>query len=1532
MDTFLFPQPMVLSGPIVQLIQTPSGATQLVTTSSSPNNNAVGGGNNGNGGGQPVVSASSNKNSSVNSSRSTKQILPKPPGNGANSQSGGSSKHNSQANNNGSGTNNSTVNSNNNGGNHGARSLVTNMPSNVNSVGTTLTTGPLSTGPGQTTITPQILLGPPGNQKMSFITSNPPGTFLLNQVIPGLGSQPILIQGNLNNIGGPLQLTLRQQQPQSVVTVSSANGTSVSVASSQGSSTPLISTLAGQTSSSVQRSTHSTPTYLFSNHGSTMTGTTAPTMVMSGQHNFRGQNIIFTRPPNLIGQTGSMVQGPGTGAPTANQAQTVPQFIQIQTANGPMLVALQTTPTLGPPNGGSPIIQTHVTPSPQAVPITSTIMPLQSSGTVGNQNASNHPTLHTILQTSSAESLNQSSLTQQSGAPLSANSIIFSQSGNVITSQSITTSTTLTPHQHQHQQHQHQHQHHPQTPHSSSIRGNSKARKEPKGLNLADLLKETGILQDSSPPQSPSSITIRQTSTDGDLTNSLLSQTDITQANSLGPGTTPTMLDNSHANQAQPTMLTFPDQGSQASNILIAPGHGMTPGTTHQLRLSLAADGSVILQPNLGPSVSTANTILSNPSNLTNQTGTSTQLIQDLGSTSMASISNSKFIDTLRDSCGPGSSQPSPDSTTPTLDASTPTSASTISTISLTNVKSSSPAITTIASSPVLSHKQTLMQHLNAGSTMKVGDSVTSMTITPIMGPSYRDDSKSSSPFIPLTITSESIRESTNHKTTIKQESSSKSMMDHSSSESKTEIVSVPLTDMLNSNNPCNVSVTPSSSTSTSTTTLTMSNCDSLVQNPSMPVLLTNASLIIPDNDASTNNSNHKLSSGPSAPSNNRSHVLTPTNTNNSASPLTNSIPSLSSGQQMSSVSSLSSSAAPTLVDQNGFQFVQISLNNQEFIERLEAQIKNLRALKSPKEDQKKLLQELLSLQKRMSEAKIQPQSSMYGESKVILTSLSQPSHTPELLITQPQQLQQTQQQPQQLQRKPISSPGPQSLPQEIQSHLQQMFSESQHETEQHHQQQTQHTSMPSILPKTAHLQTSSQLNQPQSPNPQFNIIKLNSSTNSNQLHPNQPQLVTATQQQAQNVRLINQTNANNLDGNTTIQVGTQLITIAASPVKPSIQSSLQTTSHQKQSSGGSNATTIQVVRIGTPNTSTSSTNSVNKYFKAPLESPQLESEKTKAKICRFFQQQAAADQAAATKPDTKTPFKSRSDACKRLLRYHVFNAPVPTEEQLSKVDRDFEVISESLLKRKNELFNRFRYNLLKSNMIETPKAEYVMLNKLFINDENISLQRDKDLVAQGKELELPPPPESWKKIIRDSLEEEEQLSINRKRKSSALDEDFLADCTEIKKYDIEDRESGDTDDDEDDSEDEDDEEENAAEDIAKYLGSNHHSESVPDLGYYPDFSNNPGIALPTDVNSLNNPYTQRNGTQEMAYNNEEWKGTNFVSNNRRIDVWNNRYDNENDFAVSTILEGGENGESADHETDLDLSSIQFLDLVNCHW
>lgn len=121
---------------------------------------------------------------------------------------------------------------------------------------------------------------------------------------------------------------------------------------------------------------------------------------------------------------------------------------------------------------------------------------------------------------------------------------------------------------------------------------------------------------------------------------------------------------------------------------------------------------------------------------------------------------------------------------------------------------------------------------------------------------------------------------------------------------------------------------------------------------------------------------------------------------------------------------------------------------------------------------------------------------------------------------------------------------------------------------------------MPSILPKITSTNqqltsTTQQLNQPNSPNPStFNtLIKLNNSNSSNsnsnnnsnnstsnvnQLHQvTQSQIVTASQQ-AQNVRILTPGNTTNIDGNTTIQVGTQLITIAASPSAKSstIQSS----------------------------------------------------------------------------------------------------------------------------------------------------------------------------------------------------------------------------------------------------------------------------------------------------------------------------------------------------------------------------------------
>lgn len=76
---------------------------------------------------------------------------------------------------------------------------------------------------------------------------------------------------------------------------------------------------------------------------------------------------------------------------------------------------------------------------------------------------------------------------------------------------------------------------------------------------------------------------------------------------------------------------------------------------------------------------------------------------------------------------------------------------------------------------------------------------------------------------------------------------------------------------------------------------------------------------------------------------------------------------------------------APTALNQPQ-PVVQISLNNQEFLDRLETQIKSLSAIKTPTQDQETLLQELISLQKKMLQAKNSGDNSS-GDGNIILTS-----------------------------------------------------------------------------------------------------------------------------------------------------------------------------------------------------------------------------------------------------------------------------------------------------------------------------------------------------------------------------------------------------------------------------------------------------------------------------------------------------------------------------------------------------------------
>ncbi|XP_026539094.1 BRD4-interacting chromatin-remodeling complex-associated protein-like isoform X1 [Notechis scutatus] len=110
-----------------------------------------------------------------------------------------------------------------------------------------------------------------------------------------------------------------------------------------------------------------------------------------------------------------------------------------------------------------------------------------------------------------------------------------------------------------------------------------------------------------------------------------------------------------------------------------------------------------------------------------------------------------------------------------------------------------------------------------------------------------------------------------------------------------------------------------------------------------------------------------------------------------------------------------------------------------------------------------------------------------------------------------------------------------------------------------------------------------------------------------------------------------------------------------------------------------------------------------------------------------FILQQLQKDQAQAVTPD-KSQFRSLRDAVQRLLSYHVCQGSLPTEEDLRKVDNEFESAATHLLKRTQSMLNKYRCLLLEDAMRINPSAEMVMIDRMFNQEERQSLSRDKRL------------------------------------------------------------------------------------------------------------------------------------------------------------------------------------------------------------
>ncbi|KAK2878361.1 hypothetical protein Q8A67_019152 [Cirrhinus molitorella] len=114
------------------------------------------------------------------------------------------------------------------------------------------------------------------------------------------------------------------------------------------------------------------------------------------------------------------------------------------------------------------------------------------------------------------------------------------------------------------------------------------------------------------------------------------------------------------------------------------------------------------------------------------------------------------------------------------------------------------------------------------------------------------------------------------------------------------------------------------------------------------------------------------------------------------------------------------------------------------------------------------------------------------------------------------------------------------------------------------------------------------------------------------------------------------------------------------------------------------------------------------------------------AKRQHRFKQQLFLDHSAVLNPNTSAPFVSVEDALRHLLPYHACARALPSQDDFISVDKQFECVSVVLFKRIKDMLNKYRKLLLTESQQESPSAEMVMLERLFLQSERVSLAEDR--------------------------------------------------------------------------------------------------------------------------------------------------------------------------------------------------------------
>lgn len=350
---------------------------------------------------------------------------------------------------------------------------------------TPVTAGQRTVGVGiQPNPTGQLVVG----QGQSGMFSGPQGTILLNQIIPGMGQSPILIQGNLSNLTNVqgLQLTLRPPNSaspgQSLNTNNQNNATIIAALQNPSQHAPTLFAPAKS------QTIHGQQTIVIPNnlahHGLqspniNLTSTIPNSGIMStssqGQ-NFLRSNIILS--PRF---------GPNQGL----------QLQQIQTPQGPIFACIPSQAIAVPHLPVGPTLQNTAIGNAQLAPVT-----LPMHGVM----AANQGVISGLsLQSHAAPSALQTPQQSLFSATVPFSSHLEQPSPQIIQMPPLQSSQIPTNHS------VNQISNQPQSvEHSPKAPSPPKTSKGSVGLNLEDILKETGIVPENSPPLSPDNSVIEE--------------------------------------------------------------------------------------------------------------------------------------------------------------------------------------------------------------------------------------------------------------------------------------------------------------------------------------------------------------------------------------------------------------------------------------------------------------------------------------------------------------------------------------------------------------------------------------------------------------------------------------------------------------------------------------------------------------------------------------------------------------------------------------------------------------------------------------------------------------------------------------------------------------------------------------------------------------------------------------------------------------------------------------------------------------